>query len=644
MHGSRIGGRMTTPSRDALADLMSRHVDGLLSDDETLTLRRLAETDPAVARDLALALCVHAALVKKFDPDAKPGDRTDAIMHRIRDEQRGQDIVEPGVTRAIRRQWAIPLAIAASLLVAVGVWRFATTGAKPAGTDVVTGRGQTIALRFDGEDTSVDVAENTKLRVVGGTVIAGAATDSLLVKSGPGKLIQLESGSIKVSAAKQTEGRSFVVTTPQADMKVVGTEFDLLVDEKVTCLDVDQGLVKFTRLADGKAIDVAAGQFAVAIASSAGTAFSAVDGHAADSVSSLTAGKPASGRPPPGSKFDTPAWNPDARWERDPKPFTGSFNGELAGPRQEIMIRHAWGSAPIQFPGMTQGGRYICFTYDSRTERYFPMAGSTQGYLDGPFSRARFGGADYTARPRAVLSPDGRYGYMNDVRNGGKLRFLDFEKQEVKTFLPERRFNGSMVVNSRGELLSLGNDGTLLFIGPDGRIVKQGLQLEHGKGVNSMGDFGATLALDEKKNRLYAGAMSKEWYYWYWDLADGSFHGLIPVPNPGDVTRERPGIGACLPGPFKGTALYGEGSALLFGPDDPGNRFLYSTRVDTHILFRLDIEKEYFSSFSGKEGRFLDSGRPVGNSCAGTSSPVWLADGSFVGESNYRWSLFKRVK
>jgi hypothetical protein len=244
------------------------------------------------------------------------------------------------------------------------------------------------------------------------------------------------------------------------------------------------------------------------------------------------------------SKFAVPVWHSDARWERDPNPFTSSFNGELAGPRQETMWRHAWGSAPLQFPGMTQGGRQVCYTYDPKTERYFPMAGSTQGYLDGPFSRARFGGADYTCRPRAVLSPDGRYGYMHDVRNGRKLRFLDFEKQEVKTFLPDRSFTGSMVVNSKGDLFAIQKDGTLLVIGPDGGIVKQGPQLKLADSIRSMGNGGATLALDEAKNRIYACAMDKSWYYWYWDLADGSFHGIIPLPKPGEPSRGKPSVGA----------------------------------------------------------------------------------------------------
>jgi hypothetical protein len=311
----------------------------------------------------------------------------------------------------------------------------------------------------------------------------------------------------------------------------------------------------------------------------------------------------------PKSKFDTPVWSPDARWERYPKPFVASFPGELAGPRQETMWRHAWGSAPTQFPGMTQGGRQVCYTYDPRTERYFPMAGSTQGWLDGPFSRARFGGANYICRPRAVLSPDGRYGYMNDVGVGGKLRLFDFERQEVRTLFPDKRFGGSMVVNSKGELLSIAKDGTLLTIAPDGSAMKQGPKLDLKSSIGGMGDGGATLALDEAKNRIYASSMDNSWYYWYWDLADGSFHGVIPVPKEGESTRNRPGIALPIPGPFKGTALYGEGTALIFGPDDPGRRFLYSTRVDTAFVFRLDLEKEIISVFCAKEG--LAAGREL---------------------------------
>ena len=83
-----------------------------------------------------------------------------------------------------------------------------------------------------------------------------------------------------------------------------------------------------------------------------------------------------------------------------------------------------------------EGGRYYFGRYDQATRTGFEVAGSARGYLDGPFSRARFGGWDYGFYPHTAASPDGRYLYTTD-RLYGKvmLRRLDFAKQEVRTLL-----------------------------------------------------------------------------------------------------------------------------------------------------------------------------------------------------------------
>jgi hypothetical protein len=46
-------------------------------------------------------------------------------------------------------------------------------------------------------------------------------------------------------------------------------------------------------------------------------------------------------------------------------------------------------------------------SYDAATERAHLVAGSARGYLDGPFSRARFGGWDYTVRATSAASMSG---------------------------------------------------------------------------------------------------------------------------------------------------------------------------------------------------------------------------------------------
>ncbi|MBA4387137.1 MAG: hypothetical protein C0404_04090 [Verrucomicrobia bacterium] len=156
------------------------------------------------------------------------------------------------------------LALAASLMIVAGVWWFTQSGSVKDGCLVETGKGQKSALRFDGEDTLIEMAENTKLKVVGAAVVPGAAVNAEFVRSGPRKVIEIESGSIKVSVAKQTDGRSFIVRSAQAEIRVVGTKFSVGVgvDRKKTRVDVLEGVVNVRQLPDGAEVAVPASVWA----------------------------------------------------------------------------------------------------------------------------------------------------------------------------------------------------------------------------------------------------------------------------------------------------------------------------------------------------------------------------------------------
>lgn len=335
-------------------------------------------------------------------------------------------------------------------------------------------------------------------------------------------------------------------------------------------------------------------------------------------------------------KFDIPVWHPDARWQLDPEPFAGTIlQGELDGPRRQVMWR--WALMPEPCTRITEGGRYVCLSYDAATERYHVVAGSARGYLDGPFTRARFGGSSYSTRGEACASPDGRYLYIIDAYNQRAIRVLDLEKQEVRTIMRKAPAVRDLVVHPDGRLLVV-NTGELLILTPDGALASR-LPLEM-KERDTHLSFSA--ALDEVHNRLYATQYRAEnWYVWYWDLKDGSFHGVLPRARD-DEPKRKPNEA----GPFKGTNLYNEG-AVAFGPDDPEKRFLYLGRVDTDTFFRLDLEKEEIWAFSADDGRFISSGAPRGKSSYG-KPPLWLPDGSFMWHTLF-WEgnqvrVFRRIR
>lgn len=367
--------------------------------------------------------------------------------------------------------------------------------------------------------------------------------------------------------------------------------------------------------------------------------WAALCGRAEDAVKkseSPPAETPGAGEKKPA--FEISCWHPDARWRIEK--FAGSgLAGHLDGPRREMQMFSVGAVGPSFRPN--GAGKYRFAVYDERTERAHMVAGSARGYLDGPFCRARFGGWDYVVRSVSAGSPDGRYSYFTDGYNGHVLRCLDFEKQEVKTLLKDGSGVQGLACRTDGALYILKNAGTLQLLHPDGKLEDcVALKCEE-----EISRWGVSLALDEKNNRLYATEYgTKKYYIWFWNLKDGSFHGVLPMPEEGKPKR-----GRNEPGPFEGTDLYGQGS-VMFGPDDPERRFLYVGRVDTWCVFRLELEKRvvWAMTAEGKEpdqiARFIDSGKPGHVPFYGGGRI--LPDGSFVSlvHTPHDCWIFRRIK
>ncbi len=75
--------------------------------------------------------------------------------------------------------------------------------------------------------------------------------------------LHLERGGAEVEAAQQSPDRPLVFTTGQARLTVLGTRFRLYAGGDDSRVELEEGKVRFERQADGQAVDVAAGQFAV---------------------------------------------------------------------------------------------------------------------------------------------------------------------------------------------------------------------------------------------------------------------------------------------------------------------------------------------------------------------------------------------
>lgn len=79
-----------------------------------------------------------------------------------------------------------------------------------------------------------------------------------------GKRLFLSRGQLRADVARQPDGRALEIATPQATARVLGTTLRIVAEPGETRLDVTAGRVRLTRDADGRAVEVVAGHFAVA--------------------------------------------------------------------------------------------------------------------------------------------------------------------------------------------------------------------------------------------------------------------------------------------------------------------------------------------------------------------------------------------
>ncbi len=127
-------------------------------------------------------------------------------------------------------------------------------GRKPlrAGHDLLAGEGVQTAA---GGKAAIVFADKTRLDAGGGTTVRGIQ----------GKKLHLERGTLRAHVVPQPAGQAVEVTTPHGEARVIGTVFRLMVDGS-TRLEVSEGKVQIKRPGDAKAVDVAAGEYAVASA------------------------------------------------------------------------------------------------------------------------------------------------------------------------------------------------------------------------------------------------------------------------------------------------------------------------------------------------------------------------------------------
>jgi hypothetical protein len=115
----------------------------------------------------------------------------------------------------------------------------------------VTGTNTRATISYAPESTRVELRSGTELK---------------LASRSRGKRFELRAGAFEATVARQRPFQPLLISTPQAEARVLGTKFSLTTATNATRLDVAEGRVRLTRTSDGARVDVAKDHYAIAAA------------------------------------------------------------------------------------------------------------------------------------------------------------------------------------------------------------------------------------------------------------------------------------------------------------------------------------------------------------------------------------------
>lgn len=258
-----------------------------LSEDDWQQACAVATANPARLRRF---LVMDELLGRAFDPARV--DLFARIQHRLEHPVASKRFATAVMKRRLRlrRRSFNPVALvafAAALACGIGIWMWSTQAEPRVKSPVqviaplcrIIGSGdvrrgnqiETIAgdsALFSGDvvtaaagGATVHYEDHTTLTLADGSRLSLLASDERA-----GKRAELQAGTLKADVAPQPHGRPLMIATPHAEVTVIGTAFTLACEEGRTRLGVEHGRVRLTRLLDDAAVEVAAGEFAVAAA------------------------------------------------------------------------------------------------------------------------------------------------------------------------------------------------------------------------------------------------------------------------------------------------------------------------------------------------------------------------------------------
>ncbi|MCB1079483.1 MAG: FecR domain-containing protein, partial [Verrucomicrobiae bacterium] len=235
--------------------MLSALADGLLDEDGEKRLATILRQDPGARQYYLNYLGLTAALQWEYaDAAAAPP-------------------APVAVQKPAWRRWAVPLASAAVAILGLflllrpaatpliamieftdgaALWTDASgSGDRPVepGTALPAG-----TLRLEGASASAQVrfSDNTLITLNGESDVSISDQDR--------KRLVLRRGNLTASVTPQPDESPLTITTPAAEIEVIGTILAVEADSDQTSVMVDSGRVRVRRLADGKSIEVGEGR------------------------------------------------------------------------------------------------------------------------------------------------------------------------------------------------------------------------------------------------------------------------------------------------------------------------------------------------------------------------------------------------
>jgi len=252
--------------------LIHRHLDGVATSEEVAELSERLESDTLARLRYLRVARIHATLAA--DDFDEPSMRES--------ENRFSDLMEQLVAFDKRRRFhrfvISVAAVAAMITLIAGIYIYRPrVEPRIATITLVDG-----AIRWTGDGGQVSDNVGPDRELTGGTLESLSADSSATFEfrdgsavtiSGPSALtisddgrkeLHLREGNLSATVTPQPKGKPLRLLTPTAELEVLGTQFDVTAADTQTKITVNEGLVRVTRLTDGKFTDVKAAHSLVA--------------------------------------------------------------------------------------------------------------------------------------------------------------------------------------------------------------------------------------------------------------------------------------------------------------------------------------------------------------------------------------------